>query len=41
MVEGLVKRCGGVTARDGIDVSVPNGTVLVLLFCFALSWVSS
>jgi ABC-2 type transport system ATP-binding protein len=31
VVEGLVKRYGGVTALDGIDLSVPQGTVLGLL----------
>ena len=29
--EGLVKRFGGVTALDGLDLSVPKGTVLGLL----------
>ena len=31
VVEGLVKRYGEVAALDGIDLSVPNGTVLGLL----------
>ncbi len=30
-VAGLVKRYGGVTALDGVDLSVPTGTVLGLL----------
>jgi len=28
---GLVKRYGGVTALDGVDLTVPVGTVLALL----------
>src|SRR3954452_1434409 len=31
VVDGIVKRFGGVTALDGIDLEVPAGTVLGLL----------
>src|SRR3954452_9863215 len=31
VVEGIVKRFGGVTALDGVDLAVPPGTVLGLL----------
>ncbi|MGI5268059.1 ATP-binding cassette domain-containing protein [Nonomuraea sp. CA-218870] len=31
VAEGLVKRYGGVTALDGVDLTVPEGTVLGLL----------
>src|SRR5437763_15124343 len=31
VVEGIVKRFGGLTALDGIDLHVPAGTVLGLL----------